>query len=1170
MSTETREERLARRITELSATDPQFAAAIPDEAVTAAVDEPGLPLPQIVQTVLQGYSDRPALGERAVEFVADPATGRTTARLLPRFDTITYGQLWDRVRATAAAWHEAGVTAGDRVAILGFTSADYTAIDTALGQLGAVSVPLQTSSSPAALAPIVVETEPRVIAASVDHLPDAVELALTAHAPAQLVVFDHHPEVDDHRDALVAARERLDAAGLVVPLVTLAELVEQGRELPQAPAPQVDESDPLALLIYTSGSTGAPKGAMYPQSAVAKFWRRNSKAWFGPTAASINLSFMPMSHVMGRGILYASLAAGGTAYFAARSDLSTLLEDLALARPTELNFVPRVWEMIYGEFQSRVDRQAADGAADRADVEAAVIADVRDHLLGGRYISAMTGSAPISAELKAWVEQSLDNHLLEGYGSTEAGMVLFDDQIQRPPVIDYKLVDVPDLGYFGTDKPHPRGELLVKTDNMFPGYYKRPEVTAGVFDEDGFYKTGDIVAEVAPDHLKYVDRRNNVLKLAQGEFVTVAKLEAVFGNSPLVRQIYIYGNSARPYLLAVVVPTEDALDRHEPSELKALIAESLQDVAKAADLQSYEVPRDFLVETTPFTLENGLLTGIRKLAWPKLKAHYGDRLEQLYAELADVQANELRALRANGADAPVLETVSRAAGALLGASAGDVQPDAHFTDLGGDSLSALTFGNLLQEIFDVEVPVGVIVSPANDLAAIAAHIESARHGSKRPTFASVHGRHAAEVSAADLTLDKFIDAETLATAPSLPKAGSEVRTVLLTGATGFLGRYLALEWLERMDLVDGKVIALVRAKSDADARARLDATFDSGDPKLLAHYRELAADHLEVLAGDKGEADLGLDRETWQRLADTVDLIVDPAALVNHVLPYSELFGPNALGTAELLRIALTTKIKPYTYVSTIGVGDQVSPGTFVESGDIRAISPIRRIDDSYANGYGNSKWAGEVLLREANDLCGLPVAVFRCDMILADTTYSGQLNLPDMFTRMMFSLVASGIAPGSFYQLGTDGKRQRAHYDGLPVEFIAEAISTLGAQSVDSFETYHVMNPYDDGIGMDEFVDWLVEAGYPIQRIADYREWVQRFESTLRALPDRQRQASLLPLLHNYQQPAVPLNGAMAPTDVFRAAVQEAKIGPDKDIPHVTREVIVQYITNLEQLGLL
>ncbi len=136
----------------------------------------------------------------------------------------------------------------------------------------------------------------------------------------------------------------------------------------------------------------------------------------------------------------------------------------------------------------------------------------------------------------------------------------------------------------------------------------------------------------------------------------------------------------------------------------------------------------------------------------------------------------------------MLETVSRAAGALLGASARDVAPDAHFTDLGGDSLSALTFGNLLQEILDVEVPVSVIVSPANDLTAIATYIEAQRHGSKRPTFASVHGRHAAKISAADLTLDKFIDAATLAAAPSLPKAGAAVRTVLLTGATGFLGR----------------------------------------------------------------------------------------------------------------------------------------------------------------------------------------------------------------------------------------------------------------------------------------------------------------------------------------------------------------------------------------------
>ena len=291
------------------------------------------------------------------------------------------------------------------------------------------------------------------------------------------------------------------------------------------------------------------------------------------------------------------------------------------------------------------------------------------------------------------------------------------------------------------------------------------------------------------------------------------------------------------------------------------------------------------------------------------------------------------------------------------------------------------------------------------------------------------------------------------------------------------------------------------------------------------------------------------------------------------MLPYSELFGPNALGTAELLRIALTTKRKAFTYVSTIGVGDQIQPGKFIEDADIREISATRQINDGYANGYGNSKWAGEVLLREAHDLCDLPVAVFRCDMILADTTYAGQLNLPDMFTRLMLSLVATGTAPGSFYELDAAGNRQRAHYDGLPVEFIAEAISVLGPRVLENeagYQTYHVMNPYDDGIGLDEYVDWLIDAGYSIQRVGDYDAWLQRFETTLRALPERQRQYSLLPLLHNYQRPQTPITGSMAPTDRFRAAVQEAKIGPDKDIPHVSEPVIVKYVTDLQLLRLL
>jgi fatty acid CoA ligase FadD9 len=1141
--------------TELSEIDQQVQDATPLDEVTEAILRPDATLTDIVATIMDAYADRPAVGERARELTTDPATGRRSLTLLPTYGTVTYRELWARAAAVAAEWHHDDLTpvrAGDAVTIIGFTSTDYLTLELALLRLGAVAVPLQSGATIATLTPIVAETEPRVLASSVEMLDTAVELVLGSPSPRRLVVFDYHPDVDDQREKVEAARRRLADAGSSAALDSLLAVRERGQDLPDVEPVTIDD-DTLSLLVYTSGSTGTPKGAMYPGRNLRSLWQ----GWFHDDVhrPSISLNYMPMSHVAGRAVLFGTLGRGGTNYFVANGDLSTLFEDLELSRPTELFLVPRVCDMLFQHYQTELPGRDAED----------VRTELREKLLGGRLLWIACGSAPLSPEMSAFVESCVLRPVHDGYGSTELGSVLFDNKILRPPVLEYKLVDVPELGYFRTDAPYPRGELLVRSATVTPGYYKRPEVTAATFDEDGFYRTGDIMAEVGPDELRYVDRRSNVLKLSQGEFVAVSRLEAEYVNSPLVRQIFVYGSSERAYLLAVVVPTEETVARG--GDVKARVLESLRRIAKEVGLNSYEIPRDFLLETVPFSTANGLLSEVRKLLRPKLKARYGEQLDQLYVDLAERETAELRQLRVAGKDQPVFETVVRAAQAVLGGSSGQLRADAHFTDLGGDSLSALTFSNLLKEIFEIDVPVGVVISPANNLGQLVEYIEKAlRSGSGRPTFATVHGADSTVARADDLTLDKFIDAATLAGVKTLPRPSGPVRTVLLTGANGYLGRFLALEWLELVARNGGKVICIVRGGTVEAARRRLDEVFDSGDAELPRHYQKLAAEHLEVLAGDIGEPNLGLDEQTWRRLADTVDLIVHPAALVNHVLPYDQLFGPNVVGTAELIKMAITSRIKPFTYLSTVAVvaGQTES----AEDDDIRVSSPARPLDDSYANGYAISKWAGEVLLREAYDLCGLPVATFRSDLILAHSRYSGQLNVPDMFTRLLLSVIATGIAPKSFYR--NEGARPAAHYDGLPSDFTAEAITTLGSRATDGYRSYNVLNPHADGISLDVFVDWLVEAGYPISRLDDYDEWFARFETVIRALPERQRQHSMLPLLHSFAQPAEPVDGLDIPTERFRAAVCAAEIGADKDIPHVTAELIRKYASDLRRLDLI
>ena len=424
------------------------------------------------------------------------------------------------------------------------------------------------------------------------------------------------------------------------------------------------------------------------------------------------------------------------------------------------------------------------------------------------------------------------------------------------------------------------------------------------------------------------------------------------------------------------------------------------------------------------------------------------------------------------------------------------------------------------------------------------------------------------MSAKDLQLEAFLDDPLLAGAADLAPARTDLGTVLVTGATGYLGRFVLLDLLERAAAgTGGRVVCVARGTDAADARRRVLGCFGDPTSELGLRVAELAAG-LDVLAGDVASRRLGLADADWQHLCDEVDLIVHSAALVNHVLPYAQLFDSNVLGTAEIVRLALTARRKRVAYVSSVAAAMRAD-GTLVdEHADVRLDTGERVLTEDYANGYATTKWAGEVLLREAHDRFGVPVTVFRPDMILAHTRWAGQLNVADRFTRLVLSVVATGLAPGSFYHRSPGGSRARAHYSGLPVDFTAAAVVALAVESADGYRVYNTLNSNDDGLSLDDFVDWLLDAGVQITRIEDFGQWRDRFETVLRSLSPSRRAASVLPLMHAYAEPADPHVGRAMPNERFAAGVRRLGIGTGT-VPSISRALIDKYLRDLARLDL-
>ncbi|MDQ1745612.1 MAG: fatty acid CoA ligase FadD9, partial [Pseudonocardiales bacterium] len=461
---------IAERVRRLLAEDPAFAAAAPSKQVAATIEAADGDLVATIAAAMAGYADRPALARRARRVVRDPSSGALVHEHGQEVETVSYAQLWQRAGAFAATLHEARTEADshgaalpgaalpgaalpgaglpaaeasggseavdDFVAVLGFTSIDYAVIDLGCQRAGSVVVPLSTGVPAAQLLPILAETRPRTLAADVESLGTAVELVREAGVVGEVVVFDYDDRLDSHREALAAAEGGLSGRARVR---TLDAELARGTGLPEPPRQRAD-GERLASLIYTSGSTGEPKGAIYTRAMITRIWQnsrngiRNAGSSADLPVPTIVLHYMPMSHVNGRSWLVSGLSSGGIGFFTATRDMSTLLEDISLARPTVLSLVPRICDMVRQRFRLAQLSARATGAA---SADAAAEAATRDGLLGGRIVCALCGSAPLSAETKDFMEQLLGCPITDCYGSTETTRpVVVNTRVMRPPVLE--------------------------------------------------------------------------------------------------------------------------------------------------------------------------------------------------------------------------------------------------------------------------------------------------------------------------------------------------------------------------------------------------------------------------------------------------------------------------------------------------------------------------------------------------------------------------------------------------------------------------------------------------------------------------------------------------------------------------------------------------------------
>lgn len=563
---------------------------------------------------------------------------------------MTGERLAERVRHVALGLRELAIRKGDRVAILAESGPLWTISDYAILSTGAVNVPIYPTQAPHQVEYILRESEPKVLFISTARQMKRVDSALSKFPDLRIVSFQ---PVNNGEN--VTAFSELEASG--------ARFDAGHPEVYELISSDVHPSD-LASIIYTSGTTGEPKGVLLTHSNIA-FNTVAAGTFLGIEPGGVMLSFLPLSHIFERMVLYLCLYCGVQINYA--GGIETVAGDMQDVRPTLMSTVPRLLEKIYGRMQKGasdaggVRRRIFDWALDVARKSSARTtrgegippllefqSEIADRLvfaklraaLGGRIQRMVSGGAALPSEI-AQVFIGAGIPLLQGYGLTETS-----------PVITVNTLAHNRIGAVGRALPGLEvkiaedGEILTRGPHVFQGYFNKPDDTALVFDdvENGapWFKTGDIGRLDSDGFLYITDRKKDLIKTSSGKYVAPQMIELMLNQSQLIEQSIVIG-SGRKFVSALIVPDFETLrawagehgietgNKHELVEDRRVVDMMKKEVNRVTgDLADYEKVKRIGLVAQEFTIDGGELTPSLKVRRRVVEEKYSDLIESLY------------------------------------------------------------------------------------------------------------------------------------------------------------------------------------------------------------------------------------------------------------------------------------------------------------------------------------------------------------------------------------------------------------------------------------------------------------------------------------------------------------------------------------------------------------